>query len=158
MTIDVSDNLAFWNDSYKSGLNCLFSDTLNFNDNVSRIFFSSIIINDSINNWNDIASTAYIVLRAISDNIVLSDKISLNSTHFLNISDTNNIIDNLQVSQILEILKEDQLSQDDSINSGSSMNLFVNVSDTVNMQDSLGNVFKSTSFINYLRRYLNDVQ
>jgi hypothetical protein len=184
--VQVTGNLANWSDSigrilsYRHDL----SDTVNlWSDTIIQIFRYHPLISEDLNQWVDLASLIYeikldflsssgssnwadslnfipnITLKEFQDRFLITDDLRVKFNYLLELGDYTNLLDILIVVYQFLLENSDQIIFNDAITTGSSNNISIGIGDGLSMSDSLGSsdTLMSDSFINYLRRYLNDV-
>lgn len=110
-----------------------------------------------LNNWLD-SSPSYLVnisLQEFEDRFLFADHLKVEFHHRLSAADNQTLLDSLRITYEFLISKADSFSQSDAVVKSTTRNLTISVGEALSMSDSLNN-FNSTSFIEYLRRYLND--
>ncbi len=141
-------------------------DQFTLSETASIIPAICITFGDSAHNWLDLlVRIPNISLKEFSDNFLLTDELKTSFSHRLAVADLNTLSDAILLTFQFLLDNADQITQTDALNVQSNVlgALTLSVGETLEMSDSLGNTnninnpLSSTAFINFLRRYLNDV-
>ncbi len=170
----LSDSSSNWLDTSSNALldptvslTTTATDTLNaWGDAIDRVYGLRSQFSDSANNLLDaLVNTPNISFGQFSDLFLITDELKVQLHHKLTVGSLNTLSDAILLTFRFLLENADQIVQVDSaaVGSNSLGALTLSVGEGLSMSDSLGetnnvdNPLNSTNFINYLRRYLNDV-
>jgi len=154
-------NMYNWADaiSVVPGFGLNVADTLSMSDAISAAagsFLLSKSAADSMFNLLDAVKREYKLHKRVADFMVLTDRASVRFNATRAIADYMSMLDAIVLDFLSNHDIGDTMTLTDAVSVGLSVHLTKSVADTLVMSDAVSGS-KSTSDMNYLRRYLNDV-
>lgn len=142
--------------------NIALSDSFAFSDQLTLVVLDNAIhlnLNDTFSFSDSLLFSAAIDSDnlTIADTLILSDQLAIRADLFFVISDTIPFADSMQLDfNVAGENLSDTLVLSDHLTLQLNSNINIVLADAFSFSDSISS-FESTSFISYMRQYLNDV-
>jgi hypothetical protein len=141
-------------------LSCLFgfTDVNILSDSTSVAAPFLVSESDTLSLSDHVAFASPITGFNVGDSLLLTERTQLNLQNLYNFQDSFTLTDNVQIHiGFTSLALADSLSLSDSVALNLVFDIQINHGDTLSLADGPPELLLDTDFIDYLRRYLNDV-